>query len=89
MPEMREAIRESEQRQLDATLSHFDTIYRRFDRLEVEYHALAASVGRIELRLGSTGRDESAPAMLDELRLLREKLAELQRRIDQLESSAS
>lgn len=47
MPEMREAIRESEQRQLDATLSHFDTIHRRFDRLEVEYHALAASVGRI------------------------------------------
>ena len=56
MPEMREAIRESEQRQLDATLSRFDTIYRRFDRLEVEYHALAASVGRVELRIGSPAR---------------------------------
>ncbi len=32
----------------DETLSHFDAVYKRFDRLEVEYHALAAAVKRIE-----------------------------------------
>ena len=32
----------------DETLSHFDAVYKRFDRLEIEYHALAAAVKRIE-----------------------------------------
>jgi hypothetical protein len=57
MPEVKAAIQESERRLRDTTLSHFDAIYRRFDRLEIEYHALAAAVGRVELRLGSADRD--------------------------------
>ena len=32
----------------DETLSHFDAVYKRFDRLEIEYHALAAAMRRIE-----------------------------------------
>ena len=32
----------------DETLSHFDAVYKRFDRLEIEYHVLAAAVKRIE-----------------------------------------
>ena len=30
------------------TMSHFDHVYKRFDRLETEYHALAAAVRRLE-----------------------------------------
>ena len=89
MPEIKEAIQDSEQRLRDTTLSHFDTIYRRFDRLEVEYHALAAAVGRIELRIGAADREPSPVSIADELRQLRERVAELQRRIDEIEASAS
>jgi len=32
----------------DETLLHFDAVYKRFDRLEIEYHALSAAVKRIE-----------------------------------------
>ena len=32
----------------DETLSHFDAVYKRFDRLESEYHALSAAVQRLE-----------------------------------------
>ena len=32
----------------DETLSHFDAIYKRSDRLESEYQALSAAVKRIE-----------------------------------------
>ena len=32
----------------DETMWHFDAVYKRFDRLEIEYHALAAAVKRIE-----------------------------------------
>lgn len=34
----------------DETLSHFDAMYKRFDRLETEYQALSAAVKRLELR---------------------------------------
>lgn len=32
------------------TMSHFDAVYKRFDRLESEYGALSAAVKRIEER---------------------------------------
>ena len=32
----------------DETMSHFDTVYKRFDRLESEYAALTAAVRRME-----------------------------------------
>ncbi len=32
-------------------LSHFDAMYKRFDRLESEYHAFSAAVRRIEGKL--------------------------------------
>jgi hypothetical protein len=34
-------------------LSHFDGVYKRFDRLESEYYALSAAVKRLEEKLGS------------------------------------
>jgi hypothetical protein len=34
----------------DETLSHFDAIYKRFDRLESEHYSLAAAVERLEER---------------------------------------
>jgi len=37
----------------DETLSHFDAIYKRFDRLESEYQTLKAAVRRIEEKLAS------------------------------------
>jgi hypothetical protein len=32
------------------TLTHFDEVYKRFDRLETEYQALSAAVKRLERR---------------------------------------
>lgn len=37
----------------DETLSHFDAIYKRFDRLETQYETLKAAVRRIEEKLES------------------------------------
>jgi hypothetical protein len=34
----------------DETLTHFDAVYKRFDRLETEHHALSAAVRRREFR---------------------------------------
>ncbi len=33
------------------TLTHFDAMYKRFDRLESEYHALSAASSRLEERV--------------------------------------
>ena len=32
----------------DETLTHFDAVHKRFDCLEIEHHALAATVKRID-----------------------------------------
>ena len=50
LPDVKQAVQESEQRIVRESLAHYDAVYKRFDRLEVEYHSLAAAVGRIELQ---------------------------------------
>jgi hypothetical protein len=38
----------------DETLSHFDSVYKRFNNLELEHYALSAAVRRLESRSGSS-----------------------------------
>jgi len=101
MPDVKTAIRDSVQDLRGDMLSHFDGVYQRFDRLESEYHALAAATARLEDQYqhlaAAVARIETALAsdianrgMLEQqLRELRQKVAELQRRIEELESSVS
>ena len=67
-------------------LTHFDAFYQRFERLESEYEALREGVARLEAAVGSG--DARVPLRL-QLQELKDKVAELQRRIEELESSAS
>ena len=77
-------------RQLDAhderfreILGHFDAIYKRFERLEQEYYAIVEGLRRIEAIL----TDERARREVLERGLadLKERVALLQARIDELE----
>lgn len=63
-------------------LAHFDEMYRRFDRLETEYQALAAAVARLEAR--SVTRAE----FNEEVEGLRARVKELERRIAQLQTES-
>ncbi len=62
---------------------HFDEIYRRLERLEQEYQAIVQALRRIEALM----TEEVGPRELLERRLesLRQQLATLQLRIDDLE----
>ena len=62
---------------------HFDAIYKRFERLEQEYHAIVEALRRIEAIL----TDERARREVLERGLadLKERVALLQARIDELE----
>jgi hypothetical protein len=45
LPDVKRLVEESEQRigaRFDDATGHFDAIYQRFDRLETEYHMIAA-----------------------------------------------
>jgi chromosome segregation ATPase len=83
-----EAVQQSERSLRDGMLSLFDGVFQRFDRLEAEYHSLAAAVARIERRLGSPDSDVERATIQEQLRELRRKAATLQRRIDELESTS-
>jgi chromosome segregation ATPase len=64
-------------------LGHFDAIYRRFERLEQEYQAVLQALRRIESHLADeTGRREMLERDLAELK---DRVAALQSRIDDLE----
>ncbi|PYM17827.1 MAG: hypothetical protein DMD81_07685 [Candidatus Rokuibacteriota bacterium] len=64
-------------------LGHLDAIYRRLERLEQEYHAIVEGLGRIEgILTDERGRREELERGLAELR---ERVALLQARIDELE----
>ena len=89
VPEMRQALQDSERRIRDEMLSHFDALYQRLGRLESEYASLTAAVSRIETLLGSGVSAPKAETVREQIRELKEKVSELQRRIDELESSAS
>jgi uncharacterized protein YceH (UPF0502 family) len=60
-------------------LSHFGAVYKRFDRLESEYQALAAAVARLEAR--SVTRVEFEHAIED----LKARVKRLEQRIVELE----
>jgi predicted nucleic acid-binding Zn-ribbon protein len=64
-------------------LGHFDEIYRRFERLEHEYQAITQALRRIEAGLADErGRREIIER---DLAGLKERVALLQLRIDELE----
>src|SRR6266849_574225 len=64
-------------------LGHFDEIYRRFERLEQEYHAITQALRRIEAGLaGESGRREILERDLAELK---QHVAALQSRIEEIE----
>ncbi|MGK2858101.1 MAG: hypothetical protein ACSLFQ_12940 [Thermoanaerobaculia bacterium] len=63
-------------------LTHFDSLYVRFDRLENEYQALVAAVARLEARsLNRADFDRE----LDELK---SRVQQLEQRLQELERSA-
>jgi chromosome segregation ATPase len=64
-------------------LGHFDEIYRRFERLEQEYHAITQALRRIEAGLADErGRREILERALAELK---QHVAVLQSRIEEIE----
>ena len=64
-------------------LGHFDETYRRLERLEQEYQAITQTLRRIEARLvDEAGRRE---ILERDLAMLRENVAVLRARIDELE----
>ncbi|MFQ5521468.1 MAG: hypothetical protein ACE5FK_08730 [Candidatus Methylomirabilia bacterium] len=64
-------------------LGHFDEIYRRFERLEQEYHAITQALRRIEAGLADErGRREILERDLADLK---QRVAALQARIDEIE----
>lgn len=65
------------------TLTHFDSIYKRFDRLEDEFQALKAAVKRLETafeedRAALRGREEEMARLKLEIADLQERLARLE-----------
>jgi chromosome segregation ATPase len=71
------------EQKLDDVLTHFDAIYHRFDRLESEYQALAAAVGRLERQMQPMPKVD-IQREIDEIKA---RVAQLQERIEQLEST--
>jgi len=64
-------------------LGHFDEIYRRFEGLEQEYHAIAQGLRRIEAGLADeSGRRE---ILQHDLAELKQQVAALQTRIEDIE----
>jgi predicted nucleic acid-binding Zn-ribbon protein len=67
-------------------LANFDAVFRRLDRLESEYQALSAAVGRLEKRMTSIEEKIDKLALRSELEELRERVVALEQRIAELES---
>ena len=66
--------------------SHFDEIYRRFDRLESEYQALSVAVKRLEVAFAEDRA--SRKGMQSEIEKLKVQIADLQERLVRLESES-
>ena len=78
-----DGLREQLHSHFRETHGHFDEIYRRLERLEQEYQAIVQALRRIEaLMTEEGGRRELLERRLDSLR---QQLAALQLRIDDLE----
>ncbi len=78
MSQLREEMRAGHRE----TLSHFDAIYVRFDRLESEYKALAAAVARLEERAMTRAEFER------EIERLKSLVEHLQQRLSELERTS-
>ena len=70
----------------DEVLTNFDAVFKRLDRLEDEYQALAAAVGRLEARMTAVEEKIEKLALRSELDDLRSRVEELQQKIAALES---
>jgi chromosome segregation ATPase len=68
-------------------LSHFDAIYRRFDRLESEYAALKVGLQRVEERLNTVDQKLDRMALRSELLDLKGRVVALEQRIAELEAN--
>jgi DNA repair exonuclease SbcCD ATPase subunit len=66
------------------TLSHFDAMYVRFDRLETEYAFIKAGLQRFEERLAEQKLDRAS--LRSELLELRERVLALEQRITDLDA---
>lgn len=67
-------------------LANFDAVFKRLDRLESEYHALAAAVKRLEDRMTAVEQKIDKLALRTELLELKERVQSLEQRISELES---
>jgi len=83
-----DTVEGSERRIRDEMLTLFDGVFQRLDRLEAEYHALAAAVARIERRLGSPESEAEKASIQEQIRELRSKLNDLEQRLDEIESAS-
>lgn len=87
LPDVERVVGDAERRIRDEMLTHFDGVYKRLDRLEQEYHSLSAAVARIEARLGTPDPGSESVTIQNEIRSLKKKVSDLQRRIEELESA--
>ena len=67
-------------------LSNFDALYKRMDRLDSEYHALTAAVGRLEERMRSMEQKLDRAALQSEVLGLKERVIALEQRIAEIEA---
>lgn len=66
-----------------ATLQHFDEIYRRFERLEQEYHAITEALRRLEAHRTTT--DLRTDTLERDVTDLRQRVGDLESRLDAFE----
>jgi predicted nucleic acid-binding Zn-ribbon protein len=71
----------------DEMLSYMDDIYKRFERLETEYHALSSAVRRLEDRMTALDQKLDRMALRSELIELKEQALQLTQRIDAIEKA--
>ncbi len=65
--------------------AHFDEVYKRFERLETEYHMLVAGLKRVEERLDRVeSRLDAVEKQLEKM-ALKSELSELKARVDGLQ----
>ena len=69
----------------------FDGVYQRLDRLETEYHALTASVKRLEARMAAlesrmTGLETRMTGLETRMMALEQELAEVKTRLEAVEN---
>lgn len=72
----------------NTSLAQFDHIASTLGRLQSEYHALAAGVGRLERAVGTNDPEAARLAIREQLVELKKQLSELQRRVEDLEKAS-